>query len=174
MGYSPLPPNLSQEVVNSIGRMNGTGAPKRLTAANCSNPRFHGSLGSGSQSPPNPLENVPDQTGQGDGDGGGNGGRRATVKAAGAMTAGAATPRPPPPSPAPPPRPSAAPGRGATAGPTRWAAAPGDWRDAEPTSYDGEKPDPLGKGPMVILLGLLATPPIFGTLCAADAPAAGQ
>jgi phosphate transport system substrate-binding protein len=162
MGYSPLPPNLSQEVVNSIGRMNGTGAPKRLTAANCSNPRFHGSLGSGSQSPPNPLENVPDQTGQGDG-GGGNGGNgdgeggggddggggdaSATTTVPGATTT---TER------------SA--GAGRDGGADAVGGGSGDWRDAEPTSYDGEKPDPLGKGPMVILLGLLATPPIFGTL----------
>ena len=27
IGYSPLPPNLSQEIANSIGRMQGTGAP---------------------------------------------------------------------------------------------------------------------------------------------------
>ena len=39
IGYSPLPPNLSQEIVNSIGRMLGK-PPETLTAANCNNPRF--------------------------------------------------------------------------------------------------------------------------------------
>ena len=58
IGYSPLPPNLSQEMSNSIARMSGT-APVQLTAANCSNPRFHGSLGDNSTSPPDPLQGVP-------------------------------------------------------------------------------------------------------------------
>jgi len=57
-GYSPLPPNLSQEISNAIGRMQGT-APQQLTAANCSNPRFHGSLGQNAASPPDPLRSVP-------------------------------------------------------------------------------------------------------------------
>lgn len=54
IGYSPLPPSLSQEVANSIGRMTGT-APERLSAGNCRNPRFSGSLGPGAQSPPDPY-----------------------------------------------------------------------------------------------------------------------
>jgi phosphate transport system substrate-binding protein len=58
IGYSPLPPNLSQEMSNSIARMRGT-KPVQLTPANCSNPRFHGDLGSGSSSPSDPLEGVP-------------------------------------------------------------------------------------------------------------------
>lgn len=53
IGYSPLPPNLSQEVANSIARMNGT-APETLTADNCANPRFRGDAGP--SSPPPPLE----------------------------------------------------------------------------------------------------------------------
>jgi phosphate transport system substrate-binding protein len=50
IGYSPLPPNLSQELVNSIARMQGT-APEGLNAGNCANPRFRGSLGVGATSP---------------------------------------------------------------------------------------------------------------------------
>ena len=46
LGYSPLPPGLSQEMANSIPRMNGT-APEALNAGNCANPRFSGSLGAG-------------------------------------------------------------------------------------------------------------------------------
>jgi phosphate transport system substrate-binding protein len=61
IGYSPMPPNLSQEMANSIARMTGT-APQTLTPANCANPRFHGSLGSGSSSPDDPLEGVPTLT----------------------------------------------------------------------------------------------------------------
>jgi phosphate transport system substrate-binding protein len=57
IGYSPLPPNLSQEVANSVGRLEGT-PPESLNASNCSNPRFRGSLGAGAASPPDPLANV--------------------------------------------------------------------------------------------------------------------
>ena len=59
IGYSPLPPNLSQEIVNSIGRMNGQ-PPDTLTASNCANPRFKGSLGAGAEKPPDPLASVAD------------------------------------------------------------------------------------------------------------------
>lgn len=56
IGYSPLPVNLSQELVNSIGRMKGA-PPEQLTASNCVNPRFKGSLGAGAASPKDPLAN---------------------------------------------------------------------------------------------------------------------
>jgi phosphate transport system substrate-binding protein len=158
MGYSPLPPKLSQEIMNSIGRMNGGAAPKQLNAGNCSNPRFHGSLGQGSASPPNPLENVPDRTGGNDGgtgggdgggagDGGDGGGGSDTTAAGGPTTTT---------------------GEGAGAGRDGGADAvgggSGEWRDAEPTSYEGDEPEPLDRAPMVILLGMLAAPPLCGTL----------
>jgi len=54
IGYSPLPPNLSQELVNSIGRMQGAAA-ETLSVGNCVNPRFKGSLGEGASSPKDPL-----------------------------------------------------------------------------------------------------------------------
>jgi phosphate transport system substrate-binding protein len=54
IGYSPLPPNLSQEIANSIARMQGTAA-EGLSAGNCANPRFRGSLGAGAASPKDPL-----------------------------------------------------------------------------------------------------------------------
>lgn len=58
IGYSPLPTNLSQELVNSIGRMNGQPA-ETLSASNCKNPRFKGQLGTGSVAPKDPLVTVP-------------------------------------------------------------------------------------------------------------------
>ncbi len=70
IGYSPLPPNLSQEIANSISRMAGGGV-ERLSAANCANPRFRGSLGAESQGPPDPYEGLPPGGG---GAGGGPGG----------------------------------------------------------------------------------------------------
>jgi phosphate transport system substrate-binding protein len=57
IGYSPLPPNLSQEVANSIARLTGTSA-ETLNAGNCNNPRFRGSLGAGASSPADPYDKV--------------------------------------------------------------------------------------------------------------------
>ena len=57
IGYSPLPPNLSQEVANSIARLTGQ-RPEELNADNCANPRFSGSVGEGGGSPPDPLAGV--------------------------------------------------------------------------------------------------------------------
>ena len=54
IGYSPLPPNLSQEMANSIARLTG-GTPETLTVGNCANPRFAGNLGEDSTSPPDKL-----------------------------------------------------------------------------------------------------------------------
>ena len=82
IGYSPLPPNLSQEIANSIARMQGGGAaPNSSTPANCSNPRFHGSLGAGPASPQDPLRNVVAASARAGG-GGAAGGRRADAAAA--------------------------------------------------------------------------------------------
>jgi phosphate transport system substrate-binding protein len=57
IGYSPLPTNLSQEISNSIARIDGKPA-EQLNAGNCANPTFSGSLGADSQSPGDPLSNV--------------------------------------------------------------------------------------------------------------------
>ncbi|HEY3670839.1 MAG TPA: substrate-binding domain-containing protein [Acidimicrobiia bacterium] len=54
IGYSPLPPNLSQEMANSIARLTG-GSPETLNVGNCANPRFAGNLGEDSTSPPDKL-----------------------------------------------------------------------------------------------------------------------
>jgi phosphate transport system substrate-binding protein len=39
IGYAQLPPNLSQEIANAIGRFQGT-RPEQLDASNCANPQF--------------------------------------------------------------------------------------------------------------------------------------
>ncbi len=67
IGYSPLPPNLSQEVANSIARLTGA-APEQLTQANCANPRFGGSVGDGGAPPVDPIKNI-DAIGSGSGTG---------------------------------------------------------------------------------------------------------
>jgi len=81
IGYSPLPSNLSQELVNSIGRMQGTAA-EALTPDNCSNPTFHGSLGAGAASPKDPLADV-GSLGSGPGGGAASGGGGETASAGG-------------------------------------------------------------------------------------------
>jgi phosphate transport system substrate-binding protein len=55
IGYSPLPPQLSQFLSNAIGWMTGQ-PPLELTATNCANPQFQGgSLGVGATPPPDPT-----------------------------------------------------------------------------------------------------------------------
>lgn len=58
IGYSPLPPQLSQFMANAIGYMTGQ-TPVILTVKNCANPQFQGGdLGVGALPPPNPVANV--------------------------------------------------------------------------------------------------------------------
>ncbi len=85
IGYSPLPPNLSQEVANSIARLTGEPA-EQLTQQNCANPRFGGSVGDGGAPPPDPIKNV-DAIGGGSADAGsassGGAGRGGSVSSSG-------------------------------------------------------------------------------------------
>lgn len=83
IGYSPLPPNLSQEVANSIARLTGQPA-EQLSADNCANPRFRGSVGDGGTPPPNPFDGI-DAIGAA---GGGAGDTGATGTGAGAGKGG--------------------------------------------------------------------------------------
>jgi phosphate transport system substrate-binding protein len=53
IGYAPLPPELSQFLSNAVGWMMGQPA-QQLSASNCSNPTFSGSLGAGASPPPLP------------------------------------------------------------------------------------------------------------------------
>jgi phosphate transport system substrate-binding protein len=54
IGYSPLPPNLSQEMMNAEARLTGKPA-KQLNAGNCNNPTYQGGLGAGANSPVDPF-----------------------------------------------------------------------------------------------------------------------
>jgi phosphate transport system substrate-binding protein len=148
MGYSPLPPLLSQEVINSIGRMNGTAAPKQLSPENCSNPRFHGSLGEGAGAPEDPFAGLDPN-----GSGAGNTGQQTNTTGGGADQAAAAD--------ASATTESAGAGRG---GVDAVGGGSGEYRDADPASYKGEGGAGLGRWPMVTLLGLLAAPPLGGSL----------
>ncbi|MEO7555362.1 MAG: substrate-binding domain-containing protein [Acidimicrobiales bacterium] len=159
IGYSPLPANLSQEIANSIGRMQGTPA-EQLSADNCGNPRFRGSLGDGASSPQDPLAGVTalDGTGGGaDGDangaggaggstGPGAGGSGSEVAAgAGGATAGAD---------------GSAAGVGRNGSTSAVGGGSGSWRKAAPVSYD--RPGASGSGPALValLLAAIALPPL--------------
>lgn len=178
LGYSPLPPGLSQEMANSIARMNGT-APEALNAGNCANPRFSGSLGAGASSPPDPYLNLPGFSGNPDGGGpqaGGPGG--AAAGASGATGAGGAAAVDGPAA-------AAATGSGsaATAGAAGGGAAAeaeaggatsaaagrsgggsaavgggsGEWRLPEPVVY-ARLPTDASRWPVLVFLAVLAVP----------------
>jgi phosphate transport system substrate-binding protein len=140
IGYSPLPPNLSQEVANSIARMQGS-APEALNAGNCANPRFFGSLGEGASSPPDPLANVASLAGSSGADqaaaasaaingatGGGAGASGAADKSRGGVRAV---------------------GGGST-----------DWKDAKPVAYTRPGLPGTNNLPLLALVALIALPPI--------------
>lgn len=133
IGYSPLPPNLSQEVANSIARLTGQPA-EQLSAANCANPRFSGSVGEGGGSPPDPLAGI---TAIGD-TGAGSVATGATTEASGATATGAAGA-------------TKAAGGGST-----------DWRKATPVAYTGPSIPTSNTFALVLLLVLMVVPLAFG------------
>jgi phosphate transport system substrate-binding protein len=136
IGYSPLPPNLSQEIANSIARMQGA-APEVLNADNCANPRFRGSLGAGAGSPPDPLKGVTDLSGGANAD-------APAASQAGATDAAAAT--------------GAASGRtGAT---KAVGGGSGTWRDARPVAYTRPGLPGADSWPLIAFLLVIALPPL--------------
>jgi phosphate transport system substrate-binding protein len=133
IGYSPLPPNLSQEMMNSSARLTGKPA-KQLTAANCNNPTFHGGLGAGATSPPDPFEQL-----GGVGKLTGNTTKN-TAPAASSSGAGTAT---------------------MTASPDDQLANGGskDWQDPDPAAYDhGDGGPGFGGWATLVLFAVIAAP----------------
>ena len=143
IGYSPLPPNLSQEIANSIARMQGGGAaPETLTAGNCANPRFKGELGADSGAPPDPIKNVASAGARRHGQGQDlDRLERYGQRGAGASSAAAAT---------------------GVAGATKSAGGGStDWRDASPVLYER----PIGSlpvlAPVLVVTAIVVVPPLF-------------
>ena len=135
IGYSPLPPNLSQEVANSVARLTGQPA-EQLSAANCSNPRFSGSVGDGGGSPPDPLAGV---TSIGAGVGGVAG---STTASADATSTAAAN---------------------GTAGATKSAGGGStDFRKATPVAYAGPTIPTSNTVALLVLLAVMVLPLGFG------------
>lgn len=176
-GYSPLPVNLSQEMANSVARLTGAN-PVRLSASNCANPRFKGSLGAGAVSPCDPFQcgsQAGSSTGGGGGSGsgsspgkgssgtaGGSSGASATGRGSQATTGGGSTT-------------SATAsvgsgGQGATAGDGGGAVVAvgggseaATWRAAAPTQFSGDVPDdPFGWLPALLLMMALVVPALVG------------
>ncbi|MEJ5255920.1 substrate-binding domain-containing protein [Rhabdothermincola sp.] len=146
IGYSPLPPNLSQEVANSIARMNGT-APETLTADNCPNPRFRGDTGPAS--PPPPLDAV-------DPAGLGGGGSSAATASRSAGAAGGGTG-----SDAGGGTEAAMGAAGRTGSVLSAGGGSRDWRAVAPVVYDRVAPALPVALPLMTLVALLVLPPVF-------------
>ncbi len=133
IGYSPLPPNLSQEVSNSIARMTGQPA-EQLNADNCANPRFRGSVGEGGGSPPDPLAGVTSV---------GGGGAGLAVSGDGAAGAGSGS-------------------GSARTGAKAAGGGSVDWRAAAPVAYTGGRiptSSPLG---LLVLIAIMVVPLALG------------
>ncbi|RZQ59686.1 PstS family phosphate ABC transporter substrate-binding protein [Amycolatopsis suaedae] len=134
-GFSPLPPNLSQEMMNSVARLSGRPATQ-LNAGNCNNPTFHGSLGAGASSPPDPFEAM-------------GGVDKLTKGGQGPATNGPATSQ------------QAAATNGPGAGEDAEDLANGgskDWRNAEPAAYGEGAFGEFGAWAAGVLLVVIVTP----------------
>ena len=148
IGYSPLPPNLSQEISNSIARINGKPA-EQLNGGNCANPTFGGSLGSDSESQPDPLANVADLSGSGGNDvaaaassGGGGGAAASSNATSDAAASGAAST-----------------GK-AGSGVKSANGGSKNWRNATPVAYTRPGLPTNSLWPLIAFLAVLALPPI--------------
>jgi phosphate transport system substrate-binding protein len=146
IGYSPLPPQLSQFVADAIGRMWGR-APETLTRENCANPRFDPNyLPPGGEQPP-PLPDPPGVNNLG----AGNNARTSTTGAGDTSTTGAG-----------------AGAETAAAGRTGDEDAVGggsdDWRDVDPVAFDRPGMARIGRWPLVVVLLVLLLPVVGGML----------
>ena len=147
IGYSPLPPQLSQFIADAIGRMWGR-APETLTLANCANPRFDPNylLPGGEQPPPLPdppgVENI-----------GNRGGRRsgtATTAAGATDTTGGARLE------------TAAAGRAGAE--EAVGGGSDDWRDVDPVAFNRPGMARIGRWPLFVVLLVLLLPVVGGMI----------
>ncbi len=167
LGYSPLPPNLSQEMANAVGRLTAQPA-KGLTAGTCSNPRFAGSLGAGASSPCDPFLCAAAGGGSGSSGGSGGGGAATTLRP-GAKVPGAAGPAAA--APAATAATSAADAAGAGGAPglagsdaaaIGGGSGPGSWRKASPVAFDAPRVPAGPDGRALLLLVGAVLLPVLG------------
>ncbi|MGW4489710.1 hypothetical protein ACWEOE_38485 [Amycolatopsis sp. NPDC004368] len=144
VGYSPLPPNLSQEMMNANARLTGKPA-KQLNAGNCDNPTFKGSLGSGSTAPKDPFVDLGGVDALTHGGSGGGPNDNHTGGASNAPTTTSS---------------SAAGGSPSSESPdaTEANGGSGDWRNAEPTSYQGSGFGGFGAWAALVLFAAICLP----------------
>ena len=183
VGYSPLPKELSQEMANSIGRMKGM-APERLTADNCNNPRFRGQIPS-PPLPEDPLAGLPPYDPNAPNDPSGDGGSDTTDRGGGAGPGAttSTTTNCPESSGTTTTMADNSSSSSSTASTTTTTTSPdcdqggaagrgdveavgggsGDWRDDDPVSYSDKLSKKLGRWPLLVMLGMLAMPPMGGT-----------
>lgn len=151
IGYSPLPPNLSQEMMSSIQRMWGRPIAQatRLTQANCRNPRFDPNYRPPAPPTPPPLPDPP-AAGADAGDAGEEAGEGADAEAEGAGAEQTAATD------------EAAAGREGDVRAVGGGSS--DWRDSDPTAYRRPGLGPIGRWALVVLLLLIAAPLAGGPL----------
>ncbi|MEV5716912.1 substrate-binding domain-containing protein [Amycolatopsis mediterranei] len=139
IGYSPLPPNLSQEMMNANARLAGKPA-KQLNAGNCANPTFHGGLGAGAGSPQDPLVAAGIIDGPGK--------KAGTATSTGPAGAGPTT------------GPSTTLGTSTMTAKADELANGGskDWREADPAAYDHGGIGGFGGWAVLLLFAVIVTP----------------
>ncbi|HEY6473236.1 MAG TPA: substrate-binding domain-containing protein [Acidimicrobiales bacterium] len=148
IGYAPLPPQLSQFLADAVGYMLNQPA-QQLSASNCSNPTFSGSLGADSSPPPlPPIGNAPG--GSATGSGGGSGSVAGTTGGTGNSSATGTTG-------------GTGPGTGSAGGAGTLTAhsrrgGPSDINPADPAALDGGELPTSPIVPLLALLVLLAVP----------------
>ncbi|MEC3979209.1 substrate-binding domain-containing protein [Amycolatopsis sp. H20-H5] len=139
IGYSPLPVNLSQEIMNANSRLTGKPA-KQLTPDNCANPTFHGSLGAGAASPADPFEKLGGVAALTNGGKGGDAAKTSAAPTTGpSSSAGTATVQ-------------AKPDEDLANGGSK------DWREADPAAYDGGGIGGFGGWAALVLFAAIVTP----------------
>jgi phosphate transport system substrate-binding protein len=149
-GYAPLPPHLSQEIANSIGRMTAS-APETLTPENCGNPRFNPGYALPGEDPLPPEVNAVDPSAAGDQttstQNRGPAGSDATAAAAAADATTTSE--------------EAAAGL-AGGGARAVGGGSGNWREADPRSYNRPGMSPVEIWTWVAVIAVLVMPLIFG------------
>lgn len=165
IGYSPLPPHLSQEMMSSVQRMWGRpiGQATQLSRSNCANPRFNPNYDPPRPPPPPALPDPPNDPGGGgpgngddgggddDGGGGGNGDDPGATDDTTATTTAQGD------------------GDEETAiGRTGDADAVGggsdDWRESDPVSHRRGTFGTMTPWPLLIVLVVLALPLVVGAV----------
>jgi phosphate transport system substrate-binding protein len=181
IGYSPLPPNLSQEVANSIARMNGVpeSQAEQLTRANCANPRFDPNYSFPVAPDPPPLPDPPVRPG--------DLAENPNARPSTTTNTQCVTTTVPVQTTSAPAQTTTSDGRagietttsttavdpcsstastdgGAGRGLVEALGGSDDWRETDPAAYSRPGMSPIGRWTLVVLVALLALPVAFGGL----------